>query len=107
MAAKVREVLEEAPYLSWFTEDFEADPRLIPGAVKVDDRALPELISRLPGVASIAICQAAPKRSQGAAAWLRAEGCLAEYLEGGFEAWKGSDLPLIRLMSDLAACELL
>lgn len=78
------------------TEDFETDPRLIPGAIKVDDRALPELISRLPGIASIAICQAGHKRSQGAAAWLRAEGCPAEYLEGGFEAWKGSDLPLIR-----------
>ena len=42
------------------------------------------------------ICQAGHKLSQGAAAWLRAEGCPAEYLEGGFEAWKGSDLPLIR-----------
>ena len=78
------------------TEDFETDPRLIPGAIKVDDRALPELISRLTGTASIVICQAGHKRSQGAAAWLRAEGCPAEYLEGGFEAWKGSDLPLIR-----------
>ncbi|RNF33448.1 chromate resistance protein ChrB domain-containing protein [Paracoccus methylarcula] len=77
------------------TEDFEADPRLIPSAIKADDRALPELASRLTGIASVTICQAGHKRSQGAAAWLRAEGCPAEYLEGGFEAWKAADLPLI------------
>ncbi|MFG6562211.1 sulfurtransferase/chromate resistance protein [uncultured Sulfitobacter sp.] len=78
------------------TEDFEADPRLIPGAVKVDDRVLSGLVSCATDNAAIVICQAGHKLSQGAAAWLRAEGCPAEYLEGGFEAWKGSDLPLIR-----------
>lgn len=78
------------------TEDFEADPRLIPGASRIDDQALPELVPRLAGSAAIVVCQAGHKRSQGAAAWLRAEGCPAEYLEGGFEAWKTADLPLIR-----------
>ena len=84
------------------TEDFEADPRLIPGAVKVDDRVLSGLVSCATDNAAIVICQAGHKLSQGAAAWLRAEGCPAEYLEGGFEAWKGSDLPLIR--PDRIAC---
>lgn len=78
------------------TEDFATDPRLIPGAIKIDDRTLPDLASRMIDSAAIVICQAGHKRSQGAAAWLRAEGCPAEYLEGGFEAWKSSDLPLIR-----------
>lgn len=78
------------------TEDFENDPRLIPGANRIDDQALPELVPHLADSAAIVICQAGHKRSQGAAAWLRAEGCPAEYLEGGFDAWKTADLPLVR-----------
>ena len=76
-------------------EDFKTDPRLIPGAIRTDDQALPELASRLTGTASIVICQAGHKRSQGAAAWLRAEDCPSEYLEGGFEGWIASELPVI------------
>lgn len=76
-------------------EDFEADPRLIPGAIRTDDQAVPKLASGLIGTASVMICQAGHKRSQGAAAWLRAEGCPSEYLEGGFEGWTASELPVI------------
>jgi rhodanese-related sulfurtransferase len=76
-------------------EDFTADPRLLPGAIRSDDRALTELASQLAGQPSIAVCQAGHRRSQGAAAWLRAEGCPAEYLDGGFAAWRAAGLPLI------------
>ena len=36
------------------------------------------------------------KLSQGVAAWLRHAGVDAERLEGGFEAWRGAELPLVR-----------
>ena len=35
------------------------------------------------------ICQKGQKLSQGVAGWLRHDGIAAEFLEGGFEAWKG------------------
>lgn len=76
-------------------EDFAADPRLLPGATRIDDQALAALAPQLAGQPSIAVCQAGHRRSQGAAAWLRAEGCPSEYLEGGFEAWRAAELPLI------------
>ncbi|MCV0398056.1 MAG: sulfurtransferase/chromate resistance protein [Rhizobiaceae bacterium] len=76
-------------------EDFAADPRLLPGAVRIDDQALAGLAARLRGQPTIAVCQAGHKRAQGAAAWLRAEGCSSEYLEDGFEAWRDAGLPLI------------
>ncbi len=76
-------------------EDFAADPRLLPGATRVDDQALAALASQLGGQPSIAVCQGGHRRSQGTAAWLRAEGYASEYLEGGFEAWRAAELPLI------------
>lgn len=76
-------------------EDFAADPRLLPGATRIDDQALADLVPQLGGQPSIAICQAGHRRSQGTAAWLRAERCPSEYLEGGFEAWRSAGLPLI------------
>lgn len=76
-------------------EDFAADPRLLPGAVRIDDQGLAALAPHLGGQPSIAVCQAGHRRSQGTAAWLRAEGCASEYLEGGFQAWRSAGLPLI------------
>ena len=76
-------------------EDLATDPRLLPGAFRVDDRALVALAPRLNGLPSVSVCQAGHRRSQGAAAWLRAEGFSSEYLEGGFEAWRAAGLPLI------------
>ncbi|MBP0441284.1 chromate resistance protein ChrB domain-containing protein [Tianweitania sediminis] len=76
-------------------DDFAADPRSVPGATRVDDQALAGLASQIGGQSSIAVCQAGHRRSQGTAAWLRAEGCPSEYLEGGFEAWRAAGLPLI------------
>ncbi|MCV2449615.1 sulfurtransferase/chromate resistance protein [Paracoccus sp. DMF] len=76
-------------------EDFAADPRLLPGSVRIDDQALAALAPQLGGQPSIAVCQAGHRRSQGTAALLRAEGCPSEYLEGGFEAWRSAGMPLI------------
>lgn len=77
-------------------EDFAADPRLLPGAIRADDSALADL-PPLPASPIIAVCQAGHHRSQGAAAWLRAEGRSAEYLEGGFADWREIGFPLISL----------
>lgn len=75
-------------------EDFAADPRLLPGSIRADDRALAD-VPPLRAGSSVVLCQAGHRRSQGAAAWLRAEGRPAEYLEGGFKAWQEAGLPLI------------
>jgi len=76
-------------------KDFATDPRLLPGATRIDDQALTALAAQLGERPSIAVCQDGHQRSQGTAAWLRAEGCSSEYLEGGFEAWRAAGLPLI------------
>jgi hypothetical protein len=44
-------------------------------------------------------CQKGRKLAEGAAAWLRHRGALAEVVEGGFEAWRDAGLPLVPLAS--------
>ena len=75
--------------------DFATDPRLVPGSIRADDRELANLPPLPPGPVLV-LCQAGHRRSQGAAAWLRAEGRPAEYLDGGFVAWREAGLPLIQ-----------
>ena len=41
-------------------EDFATDPRLLPGAARIDDQALAALASQLGGQPSIAVCQPCP-----------------------------------------------
>ena len=41
------------------------------------------------------ICRQGGSVSQGIAAWLRDRGVAAEVLEGGFEAWRDANLPLV------------
>ncbi|WJS86684.1 sulfurtransferase/chromate resistance protein [Paracoccus sp. TOH] len=75
-------------------EDFAESPYLLPGAVRADDQIMAEASARAPG-STIAVCRAGHHRSQGAAAWLRAEGVGAEYLDGGFDGWLAAGLPVI------------
>ncbi|GHG23793.1 chromate resistance protein ChrB domain-containing protein [Paracoccus aerius] len=75
--------------------DLAADPRMLPGTIRADDRALADL-PQLPAGPIVVLCQGGHRRSQGAAAWLRAEGRPAEYLEGGSAAWRDAGWPLIR-----------
>jgi rhodanese-related sulfurtransferase len=76
-------------------EDFASDPRLLPGAIRVNDLDLSKAPGLIGGRPSVVVCQAGHRRSQGTAAILRAEGCPSEYLDGGFEAWRSSGAPLI------------
>jgi rhodanese-related sulfurtransferase len=76
-------------------EDYAADPRLIPGAVRRDFRQAAEWGPRLAGRAVVITCQKGLKLSQGAAALLRHEGLAAETLEGGHLAWREAGQLLI------------
>ena len=78
------------------SEDFAADPRSVPGAIRRDWRAVPGWAPGYAGRATVMICQRGHKLSQGAAAWLRHAGAAAETLDGGFEAWRDAGLPLVR-----------
>jgi len=76
-------------------DDFAADPRLIPSAVR---RPFAEVAAWAPtlGASSVvAVCQKGLKVSQGVAAWLRHEGVPADSLEGGVMAWAQAGLPLV------------
>ncbi|CCD87415.1 conserved hypothetical protein; putative thiosulfate sulfurtransferase (ChrB/GlpE-like) [Bradyrhizobium sp. ORS 285] len=76
-------------------EDFAADPRLIPGAIRHPALEAAQWSAEFSGQSVIVICQRGAKLSHGAAAWLRVAKASAENLEGGFEAWKAAGLPLV------------
>jgi rhodanese-related sulfurtransferase len=76
-------------------EDVAADPRLVPGAIRRRAEDAPQWGPEFAGHSVIVICQRDAKLSQGTAAWLRVAKAAAETLEGGFEAWKAADLPLV------------
>ncbi|HMS94595.1 MAG TPA: sulfurtransferase/chromate resistance protein [Tabrizicola sp.] len=76
-------------------EDIAALPRLIPGARLFPHDQIATLTDP-PGCA-IAVCTKGKKLSEGAAAWLRANGWQAESLEGGILAWEAAGLPMLPL----------
>lgn len=76
-------------------EDFAADPRLIPGAVRRPFAEVADWAPEFAGGAAIVICQKGRKLSQGVAAWLRHAGVEAEALEGGALAWAGAGLAMV------------
>lgn len=76
-------------------EDFSADPRLIPGALRRPYRAVPDWAAELSGRSAVVVCQRGQKLGEGVAAWLRHEGVPAEALAGGIEAWTQAGLPLV------------
>ncbi|WP_166416506.1 chromate resistance protein ChrB domain-containing protein [Cochlodiniinecator piscidefendens] len=76
-------------------DDFKADPRVIPTALRHSFATITDLAPALSGKRAVVICQKGRKLSQGAAALLRTKGIQAEYLEGGNFAWRDAGLPLI------------
>jgi rhodanese-related sulfurtransferase len=76
-------------------EDFEADPRLIPGAVRRPFAGVADWGPEFQGRSAIIVCQKGLKFSHGVAAWLRHAGVPAESLEGGAIAWREAGLPLV------------
>jgi rhodanese-related sulfurtransferase len=76
-------------------EDFAADPRLIPGAIRRSHENAADWAGEFTGQPAIVVCLRGAKLAQGTAAWLRQANAQAETLEGGFEGWKASNLPLV------------
>lgn len=76
-------------------EEFSADPRLIPSAVRRDPASVVEWAPDLSGNAAVVISRDGETLGQGVAAWLRHAGVHASTLEGGQEAWTKAGLPLV------------
>lgn len=76
-------------------EDFNADPRMIPGAFRHPFSEIESVIPSLGKESVVIICQKGLKISQGAAAILRASGIRATSLEGGNFAWRDAGGPLV------------
>lgn len=77
------------------TEDFTADPRLIPGAVRREVDDIAQWAPAYSGHNVIVACRAGHRLSQGAAAWLRQAGADAEALDGGIAAWAKAGHPTV------------
>jgi rhodanese-related sulfurtransferase len=76
-------------------EDFGADPRLIPSALRRPGLKAADWAPGFAGRRVVVYCDRGLKISQGAAAWLRQAGAEAASLAGGFQAWKAGGLPLV------------
>jgi len=77
-------------------DDYRADPRLLPGSLRKDYRAVSQWAPEYRSRSVVVVCQKGQKLSEGTAAWLRGEGISAETLEGGFEGWKKAGEVLVR-----------
>jgi rhodanese-related sulfurtransferase len=75
-------------------DDHGADPRMLPTAFRRSHRDVAAWASAYAGRNVVITCQRGAKLSQGAAAYLRQAGAVAESLEGGFEAWRDAGLPV-------------
>lgn len=78
-------------------EDFKANPRLVPGAVR---RPWAEVAAWAADFAEadrpiVVACQKGLKLSQGVAAWLRHAKLSADVLEGGVQAWAAAGLAMV------------
>ncbi|MES2056415.1 MAG: sulfurtransferase/chromate resistance protein [Pseudomonadota bacterium] len=76
-------------------EDFAADARLVPGAVRHDFATVAEWGPAFAGQSAVVICQKGQKLSEGVAAWLRQSGVGAEVLDGGALGWGIAGYPMV------------
>jgi rhodanese-related sulfurtransferase len=77
-------------------ENHLADSRLLPASVRRDPKTVSSWASEFASRSVVVACRQGLKLSQGAAAWLRYAGVRAEYLEGGFDAWREAKGLLVR-----------
>lgn len=78
-------------------EDFNSDPRSIPGSFRYPFKSIDTLASTFISKQVVIICHKGQKLSQGAAAILRDAGASAEFLEGGHVAWVDNNQPLVSI----------
>ncbi|MFN3719746.1 MAG: chromate resistance protein ChrB domain-containing protein [Rhizobium rhizophilum] len=76
-------------------EDVDADPMLLPAAVRRDHRTVEQWAPEIKSSSVVVICQKGRKLSEGAAAHLRLLGISAEVLDGGTLAWADAGLPRV------------
>jgi rhodanese-related sulfurtransferase len=77
-------------------EDFAADPRFLPGAVRRPYETASSWAPEFAGRSAVVICETGRGLSEGVAAWLRHGGASsAEVLVGGHAAWAQAGLPLV------------
>jgi rhodanese-related sulfurtransferase len=76
-------------------DEFEADPRLIPGSMRRPYADPSNWAGEFLGRSAIVICRAGGEVSEGTAAWLRHAGVPADILEDGFEGWRNDRMPLL------------
>lgn len=77
-------------------EDFAADPRFLPGAVRRPYETASSWAPEFAGHSAVVICETGRGLSEGVAAWLRHAGASsAEVLVGGHAAWAQAGLPLV------------
>ena len=76
-------------------DDFDADPRLVPGSLRRSHAHVAGWTGTFTGGSAVVVCQRGQKLSEGVAAWLRHAGVPAEVLAGGFEAWRQAKLSLV------------
>src|SRR5262249_1185931 len=74
-------------------EHFDADPRLIPGAIRHSYRDIQDWAGSYTGQSVVVICQWGKKLSEGTAAWLRPHNIPAEGVEDGQGGGKTADPP--------------
>jgi rhodanese-related sulfurtransferase len=77
-------------------EDCATDPRAMPASMRRDHRTVSSWATTYTGRTVAVVCTRGLKLSQGVAAWLRHAGAKAEFLEGGFDAWKEANGLLVR-----------
>ncbi len=76
-------------------EDFAADPRLIPGALRARHGDVAALAATIGNRSAVVICHKGKKLSEGSAALLRHAGVAGEVLEGGWLGWADAGLPAL------------
>jgi rhodanese-related sulfurtransferase len=77
-------------------ENFAADPRFIPDAIRRAYGTVPDWGAEFAGRPVVMICENGQGLSEGVAAWLRHAGASsAEMLVGGHGAWAHAGLPLV------------
>ena len=77
-------------------DEFAADPRFIPGAIRRPHETVSSWAPEFAGRSAVVICENGRGRSEGVAAWLRQAGAAsAEVLVGGHATWAQAGLPLV------------
>jgi rhodanese-related sulfurtransferase len=78
------------------SDDFVADPRLIPGSLRREGGSAPEWGEGLRDKTVVLVCKDGGELSQAVAASLRHEGIRATHLAGGLDAWRAAGNLLAR-----------